>query len=94
MPYSYYRGKQTVTLVYTQTIIAYAKEIIYMTGQTMYVSEILSLINGYQGEDAAVMKYIYLDPECTIQLNEDKVIVDDLTLYISYKSPNSDGVYW
>ena len=61
----------------------------------MYVSEIVSLINRYQGEGPGVEKHIYLDPECTIQLTEDKVIEDDLTLYISYKSPiNGDGVYW
>lgn len=93
-PYSYYRGEQTVSLVYTEVVIAYAKEIIYMTGQTMYVSEIVSLVNRYQGEGPGVEKYIYLDPKCTIQLTEDKVIEDDLTLYISYKSPtNEDGVY-
>lgn len=93
-PYSYYRGEHIVTLVYPLSLEHPAeKDIIYMAGQTMYVSEIVRLING-NSEGPAVMKYVYLNPECTIPLTDDKVVEEDLTLYISYKSPsNEDGVY-
>ena len=63
-----------------------------MAGQTMFVSEINILINNL--DDMEVKKYAYLDGEHTIPLNEDIIIEEDLTLYISYKSPsNEDGVY-
>lgn len=94
-PYSYYRGEHTVTLVYPLSLEHPAeKDIIYMAGQTMYVSEIIRLING-NNEGPGVEKYVYLNPECTIPLTDDKVVEEDMTLYISYKSPsNEDGVYY
>ena len=94
-PYSYYIGEHTVTLVYPLSLEHPAeKDIIYMAGQTMYVSEIIRLING-NNEGPGVEKYVYLNPECTIPLTDDKVVEEDMTLYISYKSPsNEDGVYY
>ena len=93
-PYSYYRGEHTVTLVYPLSLEhPTEKDIIYMAGQTMFVSEINILINNLF--DMEVKKYAYLDGEYTIPFNEDKIIEEDMTLYISYKSPNNeDEVYW
>ena len=92
-PYSYYRGEHIVTLVYPLSLEHSAeKDIIYMAGQTMYVSEINTLLNN--SFDMGVMLYAYLDGNCTIPLTNDKVIEEDLTLYISYNSPTTeDGVY-
>ena len=94
--YSYYRGECTVTLVYPLSLEhPTEKDIIYMDGQTLCVSEIVTLINRNNIEGTDIMKYVYLNQECTIPLTNDIVIEEDLTLYISYKSPNNeDGVYW
>ena len=93
--YSYYRGECTVTLVYPLSLEhPTEKDIIYMAGQTMCVSEMVTLINRNNIEGTDIMKYVYLNQECTIPLTNDIVIEEDLTLYISYKSPsNEDGVY-
>lgn len=95
--YSAYRREYTVTLIdlsplqYKPIEIPQIK-VVYMAGQTMFVSEINILINNL--DDMEVKKYAYLDGEHTIPLNEDIIIEEDLTLYISYKSPsNEDGVY-
>ena len=58
----------------------------------MYVSEINILINNLF--DMEVKKYAYLDRACKVQLTEDKIIEEDMTLYIGYSNSNSeDGVY-
>ena len=58
----------------------------------MFVSEINILINNLFNME--IKKYAYLDGECKVQLTEDKIIEEDMTLYIGYSNSNSeDGVY-
>lgn len=88
--YSSRKEEYKVTLVNSSQL----KEIdvIYMAGQTMYVSEINNLINN--SYDLAVMMYAYLDEDCFIPLNEDIVIEENLKLYISNKNPDiENGTY-
>ena len=96
-PYSYYRGEHIITLIDLSPLQEKPIEIpqikvIYMAGQTMYVSEINILINNLF--DMEVKKYAYyLDGECRVQLTEDKVIEEDMTLYIGYSNSSAEDVY-
>ena len=96
--YSAYRREYTVTLIDLSplqdkpTSIPQIK-VVYMAGQTMFVSEINILINNLFNME--IKKYAYLDRACTVQLTEDKIIEEDMTLYIGYSNSNSeDGVYY
>ena len=96
-PYSYYRGEHIITLIDLSPLQDKPTEIpqikvVYMAGQTMYVSEINILINKLF--DMEVKKYAYyLDGECRVPLTEDKVIEEDMTLYIGYSNSSAEDVY-